>query len=249
MADVAEYSAIFETNFQIGTLLQLPLAIQLPDDETFSSFYQGDNQTLLATLEAQLSCCDGNLIYLWGKQGSGKTHLLNGALSYLAEHNRQGVYIPLQQHASFSVEILEGMESYELVCLDNLEAIAGDTAWENAIFQLFNRIRELRQGGLLIAANASARHLPIQLKDLKSRLDWGVNFQLQDLSDEQKLNGLRLRAAQRGLELTDDAARYLLNHHARDMRSLWLALDRLDEASIIAKRRLTIPFIKQTLNF
>lgn len=228
--------------------MQLPLAVQLPDDETFSSFYQGDNEMLLATLEERLSSGSGSVMYVWGKEGSGKSHLLNGALSYVAEQALQGAYIPLEQHRAFSVEMLDGLESYDLVCLDNVDAIAGDALWENAIFKLFNRIRDAAHGALLISANASARHLGIQLKDLRSRLDWGVNFQLQELTDKQKLNALRLRATLRGLELNDDAARYLINHHARDMRSLWQALEQLDQASMIAKRRLTIPFIKQTLN-
>ena len=85
------------------------------------------------------------------------------------------------------------------------------------------------------------------MPDLASRLDWGRVVGLLPLDDADKLRALQLRAQLRGLSLSDDVGRYLLQHLARDMRSLCHALERLDRASLVAQRRLTLPFIKQVL--
>ena len=114
------------------------------------------------------------------------------------------------------------------------------------MFNLFNRVRDTGKK-LTISAHASPHHLGIKLKDLLSRLTWGVTIQVQPLSDEDKVAALSLRAKQRGFGLSDEVAGYLLKHCPRDMKNLFTILDRLDDASLQAQRRLTIPFIKECL--
>lgn len=144
--------------------------------------------------------------------------------------------------------MLEGLESLHLVALDNLNEIAGAEAWEQAIFDLYNRIRE--QGKVLVVSgNAAARHLDVKLPDLQSRLDWGTSYQLAAPSDESKLAILQLRANMRGLVLSDEAGRFLLHRASRDIGDLWHTLDQLDTASMQAQRKLTVPFIKQALGY
>ena len=62
------------------------------------------------------------------------------------------------------------------------------------------------------------------------------------------MQALRQRARLRGLELGDEVMAYLSKHLARDTHSLFRFLDRLDQASLAAKRRLTVPFVRELLD-
>lgn len=144
--------------------------------------------------------------------------------------------------------LLEGMEHLNLICVDNVEAVAGNREWEEALFHLYNRIRQ-EGNTLIVGANAAPRQLTIQLPDLVSRLSWGAVFQVAELSDEEKIMAIRMRAGLRGIQLPEDVAKYLVHHASRKMSDLSLMLDRLDKASLSAQRKVTIPFIKQEMGW
>ncbi|MFT6430691.1 MAG: DnaA family protein [Halopseudomonas sp.] len=120
--------------------------------------------------------------------------------------------------------------------------------WEEALFHVYNRLRE--QGGrLLMAASASPRNMGFSLPDLISRLGWGLVFQLQPLDDQNKQEALKLRAERRGLQLPDEVARFMLSRGARGMGELFAVLEKLDHASLQAQHRLTIPFVKRIMHW
>jgi len=230
--------------------VQLPLNIQLRDDETFASFFVGDNNTQAYRAIKEFSRGIGDsFLYLWGTNGVGKSHLLQAVCHQAFELNIPTVYISFQEISSLSVEILKNLEKIPLVCLDDLQIFAGNAVWEEHVFHLFNRIRNNQgpQGRLLIAADKSPNQIQIQLPDLKSRLAWGVTYQIHALSDQQKLDALKLRAQCRGLELNETVGHFLLNHCPRNMTELFQILEYLDNASLAEQRRLTIPFVKQAL--
>lgn len=219
--------------------MQLPLSIQLDDSATYANFIVSDNAALLYALTESSDMS----LYFWGAAASGKTHLLQ-ALCHAASLNKQtAVYLPLAGDEKLDPVMLEGMEQLDLVCIDDVHAIAGQLRWEEALFDLYNRIREQHKR-IRISANGSPNAIKFCLPDLVSRLTWGPVFQLHGLDDTQKLAALQLRAKQRGFDLPEEVARYLLKHYPRDMHSLFTLLNRLDLASLQAQRRLTIPFVK-----
>ncbi|MNN71501.1 DnaA regulatory inactivator Hda [compost metagenome] len=116
------------------------------------------------------------------------------------------------------------------------------------MFHLFNRLRDSGRR-LLLAASSSPRELPIKLADLKSRLTLALIFQMRALSDEDKLRALQLRASRRGLQLSDEVGHFILTRGTRSMSALFDLLERLDQASLQAQRKLTIPFLKETLGW
>ncbi|MDF2183147.1 DnaA regulatory inactivator Hda [Neptuniibacter sp. CAU 1671] len=224
--------------------LQLPLHISLRDDARFANFCAHGNELALHSLQQSINRQGESFIYLWGAAGSGCTHLLQASCHQAEPAGLSAAYLPLEELRLLGPDILEGMEFLDLVCIDHLQQVAGDPAWEESLFHFFNRIRE--QGNtLLVAADAAPRQLSIGLPDLASRLGWGVVFQIQPLGDDDKRRVLQQRAAARGMALSEEVARYLLNHASRDMNDLSLLLDQLDQASLSAKRKLTIPFIKE----
>ncbi|WP_308823978.1 DnaA inactivator Hda [Sodalis praecaptivus] len=232
----------------LNTPAQLSLPLYLPDDETFASFYPGENGALLAALHEMLSREHGSYLYFWSRKGGGRSHLLHAACAALSARTQAVGYVPLDKRTWFVPEVLEGMEQLALVTIDNIECIVGDPPWEMAIFNLYNRIQETGRTRLIISGNCPPRQLNLSLPDLASRLDWGQIYRLQPLSDEEKGAALQLRAKLRGFELPEDVSRFLLKRLERDMRTLSATLDQLDHASIRAQRKLTIPFVKAILN-
>jgi len=220
---------------------QLPLGIGLRDDATFDNFLPAGNEHVLAALRDT----EHSSFYLWGAAGTGKSHLLQAICHAAVNQQQRAAYLPLDEPGLMPA-MLEGMEQYDWVCLDNLDRIAGDPDWETALFHAYNRIQAAGHH-LVITASASPAGLMIQLPDLHSRLSWGPVFQLQPLADQAKRQALQQRASNRGVSLEDEVADYLMKRCPRDMASLFHLLDDLDEASLAAQRRLTIPFVRDYL--
>ena len=221
---------------------QLPLGIRLRDDATLANFLP--RPALEPALQAvrkqgQLAC--EPVIYLHGASGSGKTHLLQGAC-HLSSHS--AIYLPLAEFADYPAdEVLQGVETADQVCLDDIHAVVGRPAWELALFNLYN-LAQQRGSTLLIAANSPPRALSVGLPDLGSRLSAAVVYHLESASDEEKSRILQFRAQQRGIALGADIAHFIVNRAPRDMQKLLDILDTLDEASLEQKRVLSIPFVK-----
>lgn len=221
---------------------QLPLAVQLRDDASFANFLcTANNRQALQTVK-QLVSSDEWLVYLWSNQPSGRSHLLQACCATVPS----SFYLSLIDYQQLSPDVLYGLDDRVLICLDDIDCVTEDLAWQEALFHLYNRIKD-KQGNLLIAANAPVQALNFSLTDLKSRLQAAVIFQLFPLSEEQKQQAIQLRAKQRGINASEEVLRFLLHHWPRDMRALIDALEQLDSASLIEKRKITIPFAKQIL--
>ncbi|HEV7610846.1 MAG TPA: DnaA regulatory inactivator Hda [Steroidobacteraceae bacterium] len=218
---------------------QLALGVRLRADAVFESFWPGSNSEIVAALRAPSAAP----LWLWGPDSSGKTHLLQAVCAAAGE---AAAYFPLTRSLALPPEAMAGFERTRVLCVDDVDAVAGDLAWERALFRLFNDGAELRTR-LIFAAAVPPRQPDWRLEDWRSRAAACVVYQLHELDDAGRIEALRLRAAQRGLELPYETSEYLLKRMPRDLRSLFEILDRLDEASLVAQRRLTIPFIRDAL--
>lgn len=185
-------------------------------------------------------------IFLWGEPGCGKTHLLEAACRAAQDADLSPAYVPFQSAYQFPVAVLDGLEQAGLVALDDLQVMVGNSTWELAVLGLYEQLRA-RGGVLLTAARANPASLGIGLPDLASRLGAGLVYQLHLPADTDKLLALRQRSAQRGMEMPEIVARYILERYPRDMHALFQLLDRLDHASLAAQRRLTIPFVRSLI--
>ncbi|MBX2809689.1 MAG: DnaA regulatory inactivator Hda [Cellvibrionaceae bacterium] len=232
----------------VGPIVQqLPLAISLNTESTFENFFLNQhNRAVVAGIYAFLQDASETLLYLWGAQGSGVTHLLE-AVQHHSAKKCAIQYLPLQalQH-SVAAEVVAGLDTLELVCIDNIETIAGDSAWEEALFHLFNRLWAANKK-IIIGSHSAPRYLPLALADLQSRLQWGSVYCLHELASDEKIAALQMRAQTVGLHLSTEVAHYLMQRLERSSAQLFAVIKQLDRASLMAQRKLTIPFVKKVL--
>jgi DnaA family protein len=225
---------------------QLPLAVHLADHAVFDSFHAAGNELLVHQLRAGATSSGYPLVWLWASPGHGKSHLLQAAVALADEVGRRAAYVPLDISPALPAGVLEGMGALDLVCLDGLQAVAGQRDWEVALFRLYEELRN-NGGSLVVAADGSPAELAFGLPDLASRLKSGTTFRVQPLDDEGRLHALQMRARFRGFELPDETGRYLLARVGRGVTELFQLLDELDRAALAAQKQLTIPFVRGVL--
>lgn len=225
---------------------QLTLGVGLKDEATFANYFAGKNQLLIEELKKSASGLGERFIYFCGAGGDGCTHLLQASCHEANQHHLRSVYLPLSQLSDYSPDIFESLESLDLVCVDDLHRIAGKKDWEEAFFHAFNRMRD-GNTRLIVTANVMPKSLGLALPDVVSRLVWGMVFQMQSLTDSEKLQVLMMRADRRGMSLSEEVGKFILTHCPRHMSTLFAALDALDKVSLAAQRKLTIPFVKTVL--
>ena len=131
-----------------------------------------------------------------------------------------------------------------IVTADDVETL--DPGQQHALFNAINAAREAGPG-VLAAGSVPPARLALR-EDLRTRLGWGLVYQLKPLSDPEKASHLRAQAAHRGLELSDEVVWYLLNHLPRDLATLHAVLDRLDRHSLARQRPVTLPLVRDALS-
>lgn len=227
---------------------QIPLRFSWRDGLSFNNYLSARNAEAVHHVQQLASgAMDAEqFLFLWGGASVGKSHLLQAACQAGAEHQRSVAYLPMGELVGLSAEIFDGLEQMSLVCIDDVQCIAGDAEWEEGLFHFYNRVRDAG-GVLLAAADVAPVALNVALPDLQSRLSWGPVLQLAELDDAGKISALQLRAKGRGFDLPDEVAQFLMKRSVRDMASLFVVLDRLDEESLIQQRKLTIPFVRDLL--
>lgn len=225
---------------------QLALAMQCNDEASFADFCWAGNELLQQQILSSLPEKKEHLFYVWGVPGSGKSHLLQAACQAMAQTDHLVAYLPLKLLHNWDPAILEGMAEHALVAVDDIDMVAGNKAWEEGLFHLYNHLQG-RQNTLLITGQVPPALTPMHLADLRSRLTYALILQIHELNDDNKITTLQQYAKKRGLELPTSVGHYILSRCERNMHDLQTILDRLDHASLVAQRKLTIPFVKDIL--
>jgi DnaA-homolog protein len=212
---------------------QLLLDISRQPIPTLDNFVAGHNLELLSALRHVLAgSSKERSFYLWGESGSGKSHLLQACVHAAKQAKRNAVYVRG-----------DVPEMAEIVAVDDVEQL--DNAAQIALFDLYNRMRD-SGGMLLVSGTESSLHLKLR-DDLRTRLGWGLVYQVHSLSDEEKARALAQHALQKGFSLPPEVSQYLLRHGRRDLPSLMATLEALDAHSLRLHRAPSVPLLKEVL--
>jgi DnaA family protein len=135
----------------------------------------------------------------------------------------------------------EARPGLRLRVVDDVDRLDADAQAE-----LFNAFIERDFDFLLATSRMAPADLPLR-RDLATRLATGLTFHVAPLSDAEKREALAAHARDRGFDLSEDVARYLLTRARRDMGSLMAALEALDRYSLETGRPVTVPLLKAAL--
>lgn len=225
---------------------QLPLSVGFRENAVFEDFLPGQNAISVGTLRSALTRLDQDLIVLWGRSGCGISHLLQASIHDLKTQGLNGVYLPLKEVVSYGVNALEDLAQCDALALDDLELIAEHHHWQEAIFHLYNQMKDAGKL-ILVGLNQSPFHLNLPLADLRSRLTSGLTLAIHPMSDDERIDWLIWKGRRRGLVIEREVAEFLIYRHHQNLGELEQTFEKLDSASLAHKRKLTIPFLKQTL--
>jgi DnaA family protein len=223
---------------------QLPLGVRLRDRAHFGTFEPGPNLEAVRHLEKVAAGMPG-ITWIFGPVGVGKTHLLQSVCARAAHTGRAG-YLPLGELAASGAALLEDWGDVGALCIDDLDEVVGIDACDRALFSLYREIDE-RDARLVVAARQPPVAMPWSLPDIGSRFGASAVFQLRMPDEAEQLLAVRRHATALGLELSDEAGRYLQRRLPRDIAALCRILEQLDDAALAAQRRLTVPFIRAVL--
>lgn len=202
---------------------QLLLQLAAPPEPTLDNYVVGRNSAALEALRSLVYAPEaGEVVYVYGEPGAGKTHLVRA----VGETWRR-----------------QGRSLRRFLAVDNVHRL--DEAAQIALFDAFNEARA--EGGAIIAAgDVTPRELSVR-EDLRTRLASGLALHLHALSDDEKAAALKQRAQEIGMRLGDEAIAYLLSHVRRDMTTLIGVLEAIDRYSLAYKRPVTLPLIRDAL--
>ncbi len=219
---------------------QLLLDIAPPPLPTLANFMPGRNAELLQTLENILMDREKErFFYLWGDEGCGKSHLLQG-LAGAYKHNQMNVtYYACDESTRF-----EATAEADCVLVDDADRLGAEA--QIRLFNLYNRTRDEGHAILLVTGSVAPAQLRLR-GDLVTRLGWGLVYQVHELTDEEKVEAMKSHAISRGLDLSQEVCDYLLRHERRDLPSLMATLDALDSYSLASQRKITVPLVRELL--
>ena len=223
---------------------QLTFPWNKDNKSSFQSFYVSEaNKQLMVLLQDELFNDD---ILIFGTKDSGKTFLLQALCNLYNNQKKLVFFLPMKQAIKLSVDILDGLENIDLVCIDGVENVSGDKPWETAIFNLINRSLSSKTR-LVFTSSTNIDETNIELMDLDSRLRKIQSYELHSLADDDILFALKHIASLRSIELGNKEAQYLLTYANRNISDLVQNLESLDQLSMEKKRRITIPLIKEVI--
>jgi len=217
----------------LPTMTQLLLGIAPEWIPSLENFVAGRNVELISALRQALAAAQGDRgLYIWGEAGGGKSHLLQAAVGQAQATGQSAVYARG-----------EVPEAAQVVAMDDVDKL--DDAAQIALFALYNRMRE--SGGMLLVSGTQAPAFLSLRDDLRTRLGWGLVYQVHALSDSEKTQALQQHALARGFELPNEVTTYLLRHGRRDLPALLATLDALDEHCLRLKRAASVPLLKDVM--
>ena len=210
---------------------------------TFETFYLSSNKAVIDSIKDDKN----KLIWIAGLKGTGKTHILQATVNYMDDGDNRLLYLPMVESKDFTPDILDNLNQFDLVAIDDIENVIGDFSWEEQLLILYEELIHTKCR-ILISSSDTPQGLRFKLPDLASRFSLGLVDRLKPMNEEQIIKAISLHATVRGFNLPEEVAKYLISRVPRDVSVLVDIIKLLDYESLSKQRKLTVPFIKTVLD-
>ena len=223
---------------------QLTFPWSRPNKSSFENFYIDPKNSLLLSIISNKILSDD--IYICGISNSGKTYLLQSLCNFYSKQNKTALFLPIKEIVSHGVDILDSIENSDIICLEGLENIIANEEWETAIFNLINNTLN-NQCRLVFSSSLESSNNIFSLPDLVSRIKKLQSYELYPIDDANLLHALQHIASLSSINLGEREAQYLLTYSKRNISDLARILEDLDQLSMVKKKRISIPLIKEII--
>ena len=229
---------------------QLIFPFQINQKASFDSFFcSPDNQNLMTRLADIVSSQDTSELIIHGEEGSGKSFLMQAICNELSSAEKRFAFIPMKKAFNMGVEIFQNLGSLDAVCIDDLQLILANQDWETALFNLINECQQSNCSLMLSLGGTRPLDESIILPDLLSRIKRMEFIALHAVQDEFFNQAIDFVAQQLDIKIEEAELEFLLKHQTRIFSLLVENIITLDNQAASLKRKITIPLIKETLNF
>ncbi len=229
---------------------QLVIDFAVDNDISLANYFTSANSALVDQLVTFVhnedESASAKLMYLVGESGVGKSHLGQALCQMAGDAKLTSQYLPMHEFCKYEIDVSEGMENYELLVVDDIDAIALLPNWQQALFDLINRVLE-NNHKIVFTSRQPPCDNGFTLPDLISRLQWGQNWRINPLSESQQLDMMIFRARCKGMMMSDEVAKFIYLRLRRDNKSIMRCLEKLDNKSLEVQRKLSIPFVKSVM--
>lgn len=230
--------------------VQLPLKIGLREEVCFETYVAESEELALALghYQQSLSTQQEDFFYICGSHAVGKTHLLQASCRFMTDFSQTSAYLPFADTTFPLVpEVLKGLENTYLVCLDDVDLVIGDAQWEMALSELIYKSQALGHR-VILSGQYAFDHWSMTTQTLRDAMIAFLSIELSPLVEKANLiEAIQRHALKMGFELSIDVANYLVKQFSTDLAQLLSVLQFIEQSSMIEKRRVTLPFVKQVL--
>ncbi|QXE87528.1 ATP-binding protein [Geomonas nitrogeniifigens] len=209
----------------------------------------GGNKTAYQFAQRIASGSDAeNLLYIYGPEGSGKTHLLTALSStidgrYFSFRDADALY-----GKSYGSEgpsrLAEHFAGAKALILDDLDLLPDRQELRVELWELFNAFYSSGRK-IAISGLTPPKELPHLDGHLTSRLLWGLVARMDVSDDESRRMILKKLAEDRQMTLPDEVIDEMLLKARRDIPSLVYALETINRTAIATKRKVSLRLAKE----
>ena len=227
---------------------QLIFPFQLNQKASFNNFFcSSDNRNLITRLSDIVSSNDAHEIIISGKNGSGKSFLIQAICNELGLKDKKFAFVPMNKAINMGIEIFQDLASLDVICIDDLQLILASRDWEKALFNLINECQQSCCSLILSIGDSQPLEEVTKLPDLLSRIKRMEFMILREVQNDQLKQALGFVSRKLDIKIEKAELDFLLKHQTRKFSILVENLLSLDQQAASLKRRITIPLIKETL--
>lgn len=255
-------SGSIKNPFIIPGIRKLHVDPRLNPDYSFQNFIEGDCNRLARSAGFAVANKPGgtafNPLLLYGNSGLGKTHLAQ-AIGILVKEKFPEKIVLYVNANKFQTQFVESVRNnnkndflhfyqmIDLLILDDVHEFAGKTKTQDTFFHIFNHLHQ--SGKQLILTSDKP---PVELQGLEQRLlsrfKWGLSADLQAPGFDTRIEILKKKAYNDGIDLDDEILEYVATHITNNVRELEGALISLLAQSTLNKKEITINLAKEMID-
>ena len=234
---------------------------------TFDNFVVGDTNRFAATVGLSVAEQPGkvyNPLFIYGKSGLGKTHLMHAIGNYIKKNTQKSVlYVTSDTFISdFTNLYKKDEEKYELeqrfkdkyrnvdvLIIDDIQFLGGATKTQDEFFNTFNFLHQ-GQKQIIISSDRSPDDLKVLEDRLKTRFNWGITVNIMPPDYELRLKIIKNKIAGKEASalIKQEVLEFIANNCESDVRHLEGTINRLFAVTAMySPKEINLEFAQENL--